>query len=226
MKILVLSDLHLQTHWYAWVASQAANFDVVVLPGDLLDMFAIERRSLQSQAAWVSDWFMRFPRGTALLAVTGNHDYWVGAGPDSEGGWLQHLRRPGVSVDGDSSVFYGHEFLCAPWIGSTRVRTSLPTILISHAPPAGSPVAIGKADGRDFGDFDVRLAALKMRPGSLVLSGHVHAPLCGYAKVGEALALNPGTDLTSAIPNHIVVDLENRTARLSLGGQEVGKVSI
>jgi Icc-related predicted phosphoesterase len=46
MKILVVADLHYALKQYDWLKSVAADFDVVVLAGDLLEISSsVERRA-------------------------------------------------------------------------------------------------------------------------------------------------------------------------------------
>lgn len=70
MKILHLSDLHLNGAWFDWALRQAPRYDLVCVSGDLLDMF------MRVGRFWgvleVKDWTDTFPGNLALCS--GNHD--------------------------------------------------------------------------------------------------------------------------------------------------------
>jgi hypothetical protein len=45
MKLLLTADLHFRSHWFRWLIKQAANYDLVCIASDLLDMSKSETRS-------------------------------------------------------------------------------------------------------------------------------------------------------------------------------------
>jgi Icc-related predicted phosphoesterase len=54
MKIFVTTDLHYREHWFRWLLRQAADYDLICIAGDLLDMFKGAPR--MEQAREVSQW--------------------------------------------------------------------------------------------------------------------------------------------------------------------------
>ena len=70
MKILHLSDLHLNRAWLAWAQEQAAQYDLVCVSGDLLDMFS--RQGHFWGVLVIKRWAESFPGNLALCS--GNHD--------------------------------------------------------------------------------------------------------------------------------------------------------
>jgi predicted MPP superfamily phosphohydrolase len=72
MKILVSADLHYRSHWFHWLSEQAANFDLICIAGDLLDMFRDEPRMEQSRE--VSRWIRGLAKATWVAVCSGNHD--------------------------------------------------------------------------------------------------------------------------------------------------------
>lgn len=70
MKILQLSDLHLNNAWFEWASQHAREYDLICVSGDLLDMFARAGRFWGVLA--VKDWVDAFPGNLALCS--GNHD--------------------------------------------------------------------------------------------------------------------------------------------------------
>ena len=59
MRILHLADLHLEPKWFDWVANRAAEYDLVVLAGDLLNMFS--NVALSDQARACGNWLLALP---------------------------------------------------------------------------------------------------------------------------------------------------------------------
>jgi Icc-related predicted phosphoesterase len=60
MKIFITADLHYREHWFRWLLSQAADYDLVCITGDLLDMFREEPRMVQARE--VSRWIRQLQR--------------------------------------------------------------------------------------------------------------------------------------------------------------------
>jgi len=75
MKILHLSDLHLNRAWLDWASAAADQYDLVCVAGDLLDMFS-KNPPLHGMLL-VKEWADKFPGRMALCS--GNHD---GNGPE------------------------------------------------------------------------------------------------------------------------------------------------
>ena len=115
MKILHLSDLHLNRTWLHWAQQQAAHHDLVCVSGDLLDMFS--QKGHFWGALVIKRWAESFPANLALCS--GNHD---GSSPERipDTGllpilgaedrreaekllllerWMDALERPGVVTD-------------------------------------------------------------------------------------------------------------------------------
>lgn len=70
MKILHLSDLHLNHAWLEWAKVQHPSYDLVCVSGDLLDIFS--RKGHFWGVLAIKSWADRFP--TALALCSGNHD--------------------------------------------------------------------------------------------------------------------------------------------------------
>jgi predicted phosphodiesterase len=75
MKILHLSDLHLNRSWLTWACAAASRYDIVCVSGDLLDMFS--RQTPLRGMLTIKEWADEFPGRMALCS--GNHD---GNGPE------------------------------------------------------------------------------------------------------------------------------------------------
>src|SRR5712692_7779550 len=99
MRVLVVSDLHYTLKQLDWVASVAADFDLVVLAGDHLDISSIVEPD--AQIAVVLEYLSRIAAKTTVVASSGNHDL----NARNEHGersalWLEAARGSGVFVDG------------------------------------------------------------------------------------------------------------------------------
>jgi hypothetical protein len=72
MKILITADLHYWERWFRWLIEQGANYDLICIAGDLLDMFNNEPRTEQ---AWkMSRWVRELAKVSRVAVYSGNHD--------------------------------------------------------------------------------------------------------------------------------------------------------
>lgn len=224
MRLLHVADLHFRREWFAWLSRRAPEFDAVCIAGDLLDMFPGARTDIHNQARWVRAWLQGQPG--PLFVCSGNHDLWPESlhvvDTDAEGGWLQKARRPGrVFVDGDSRQCDLVRISCTRWGAIPEPFAGIPNIVLVHAPPEGTPIAL--ECGNDVGDAQVLSAAQRLPAGSIILSGHVHDPRRWYARIGATLCLNPGVDRDAACPNHVVIDLAARRVHFEGWGQSLSE---
>jgi Icc-related predicted phosphoesterase len=214
MKILHVADFHFRLDWFDWLTSQAVNYDAIALAGDLLNQFdktpaQVERWSAQLAAFPCSP-------NRPLMVCSGNHDVLPDLRTGTQtrsGAWLRELSRPGLIVD--EEVWTGPLSIgVVPWCGRAAVPWTWPQsaeIVVVHAPPAGTALAVSPNSLRDDGDSKVSDAIWAHKP-RLVLSGHVHAPKQWYAHIGDSLCLNPGCNLTDKIPQHIIIDTQTGRA--------------
>jgi Icc-related predicted phosphoesterase len=72
MKILITADLHYREHWFRWLRENGANYHLICVAGDLLDMFKSEPRT--EQAREVSRWIHELATITPVAVCSGNHD--------------------------------------------------------------------------------------------------------------------------------------------------------
>jgi DNA repair exonuclease SbcCD nuclease subunit len=71
MKILITADLHYRGQWFR-LLSRAAEWDLVCIAGDLLDMFNAEPRIVQART--ISRWIRELAKVTRVAICSGNHD--------------------------------------------------------------------------------------------------------------------------------------------------------
>src|SRR5438477_4549156 len=99
MQILLVSDLHYTLKQLDWVAAVAADYELVVMAGDHLDIASIVEPD--AQIAVVLEYLSRIAKKTTIVACSGNHDL----NASNELGersarWLEAVRAAGVFVDG------------------------------------------------------------------------------------------------------------------------------
>jgi Icc-related predicted phosphoesterase len=220
MVILAIADLHFEKTWFDFVGEQARRkaCDVITIAGDSLSMFAAfgSDSSMRSQARYVREFLtgLEIP----VFACTGNHDIEIG---DEHGDERDFLHRaaaanPNVRGDGAMELLGDMRFFVLGWGQPAPYfwPHSEPACIVAHAPPLGTKLSVGETG--ECGDRSLRSLAMRLPAGSLILSGHVHAPKFWAEKLGDAWALNPGcADYPRpipAIPNHIFVDTSIRIA--------------
>src|ERR1043165_3941429 len=99
MRILLVSDLHYTLKQLDWVVSVAADYELVVLGGDNLDI--VSTVAPEAQIAGVLEYLSRIAAKTTVIACWGNHDLdgWNEHG-ERAARWLEGARAAGVLVDG------------------------------------------------------------------------------------------------------------------------------
>lgn len=225
MRILVVADLHYSLKQFDWVSSVAADYDLVVIAGDLLDLAG--HADLDTQIVVVLKYLDRIRGLVPLIVSSGNHDGDVKNDQDEFiAEWLRRSGKENLHVDGESVVFSGDLFTVCPWwdgpvtrealrdfIDSEREKPHNRWLWLHHAPPDKSPVSwTGK---KHFGDAYLNEIIETHHP-DFVFSGHVHnSPFredgSWIDKVGETWVFNPGHEM-GALPSHIILDLEEMQA--------------
>lgn len=72
IKMLFVAELHYGLKQFDWLAAQVADFDAVVIAGDLLDLSSA--LDLETQVIVVEKSLARIAQHTRLLVSSGNHD--------------------------------------------------------------------------------------------------------------------------------------------------------
>jgi Icc-related predicted phosphoesterase len=229
MRILLVSDLHYTLKQLDWVASVAADYELVVMAGDHLDIASIV--APDAQIAVVLEYLARIAAKTTLVACSGNHDlnarneFGERAAP-----WLDAATGSGVYVDGSR---FGNErelVTVCPWWDGPLTREVVDRhlaedaavvgdrrwIWVYHAPPDASPTSwTGK---RHYGDAELVDWIEQYQP-DLVLCGHVHqspfVPDGSWTdRIGSTLVFNAGRQI-GPVPTRIELDTETAVARWS-----------
>jgi Icc-related predicted phosphoesterase len=225
MRLLAVADLHYSLPQFDWVLEIAADFDVVVLAGDLLELASIVDR--RAQAVVVRKYFERLRAVTRLLICSGNHDL---DAPHESGEkvakWLAASPDDGIITDGESIELDGVLITVCPWWDGPITRAGIAVqlaeaakaerrlwIWIHHAPPDKSPTSWGGA--RHFGDAELVQWIMQYKP-DIVLSCHVHqSPFVKDGswvdRIGNAWVFNAGQQF-GAPPTHIIIDTDEGEA--------------
>jgi Icc-related predicted phosphoesterase len=249
MRILAVSDLHFQEEHFAWVAKQACNYDLVIIAGDLLDLFAFGRVSIDKQVRQVTSFLTDIRLNCNALAVcSGNHDLWA----TRDLRWLQQSPSRSLAeeklggtfiADGASAIVPGSRLLvtCCPWAAETEEDAERLTLLLEqgealrssgtdawlwvcHEPPHLSRT--GRTLAKNEGSELISRLILKHQP-DFVFGGHVHgAPFDGgmpFDQIGNTWCFNPGCpDRRKQLPEppNIILDLDAGQAVWRWGSME------
>jgi Icc-related predicted phosphoesterase len=240
MKILFVADLHYALKQFDWLVANAANYDPVIIGGDLLDLSSA--LDFDVQIVVVEKYLARIRQKTRLLVSSGNHDGDSrSAADESVARWLHDSKAEGLSVDGDSVALPGALITICPWWDGPASRAELEKqiaaeaqkirgrwIWIHHAPPSGSPVCW---TGKKFGGDEVLREWIQRFQPDIVLSGHIHnSPFypdgAWVDRIGKTWVFNPGKQI-GACPTCIVLDLAAMTAEwVSLEGRSLRKLAV
>lgn len=226
MRTLLVSDLHYDLRKLDWVLGEAAEVDLLVVAGDLLDISSSV--PLDAQVAVVLEYLGRCAERTTTVACSGNHDLdHRDDGGEKATAWLQEARGPGVVVDGESTEVGGWLVSsCAWWEGPetlARLEAGLdaaaadrrfPWIWAYHGPPEGP---LSWTGDRHYGDPELPRLIDQHQP-DVVLCGHIHqAPYveggAWWERRGSTHLFNSGYQ-RGEIPAHILLELspDERTA--------------
>lgn len=228
MRLLFVADLHYSLKQFDWLLARAADYDVAVIGGDLLDLSSALDADVQ--IAIVEKYLGLLRQKTRLVVSSGNHDGDSrNSADESVAEWLRAARSERLHVDGDSFEVGDIRITVCPWWDGQLSRGELEAMLereaaqvrgrwlwIHHAPPEGARTSWS---GRKFvGDEFLRGWIERFNP-DMVLSGHVHnSPFYGDGswidRIGRTWVFNPGRQLGPQ-PTTITLDFDAMTAEWS-----------
>jgi Icc-related predicted phosphoesterase len=229
MRILLVSDLHYTLRQLDWVTSVAAEYDLVVVAGDLLDISSIVEPDAQIVVAL--EYLARIASKTAVVACSGNHDLSAQNDLDERAApWLDSARAAGAFVDGTRLDTEDVMITVCPWWDGPRTREVVDRQLsedaalvgdrrwlwVYHAPPDASPTSW--TGSRHYGDEALTQWIGHHQP-DMVFCGHVHQspfmPEGGwFDRIGATSVFNAGQQ-PGPVPTHIVLDTDLGVARWS-----------
>jgi len=240
MRMLFVADLHYTLKQFDWLVANAANYDLVIIGGDLLDLSS--PLDFDVQITVIEKYFAKLREKTRLIVSSGNHDGDSRNDADeSVANWIQDSRTSGFFVDGDSVELPGALVTVCPWWDGPVSRAELERTLTSaaakvtgrwiwihHAPPSESPVCW---TGKKYAGDEFLLEWIKRFNPDIVLSGHIHnSPFYGDGswidRIGKTWVFNPGRQIGPE-PTCITLDLDAMTAEWSsLEGQSVRQLTV
>lgn len=224
MRLLCTADLHYRLPQLDWVldAARAGDIDVVVIPGDHLQV--VGAAPLDVQIVVVSKYLTRLAEHTTVLASSGNHDL---DGPGETGEqtatWLRRLVEERLHVDGSTTDIDGVRFTVCPWWDGAATKRLLDEqleraavdrprrwIWVYHSPPSDSPLCRA-GGGKEYPDPDLAAWIDRYHP-DLVVCGHIHqAPWVdggGWVdRRGSTWMVNAGHQ-PGPVPAHVVIDVD------------------
>ena len=153
MKILITADFHYREQWFR-LLSRAAEWDLVCIAGDLLDMFNEEPRIMQART--VSRWIRELAKVTRVAICSGNHDNagrQISADRAPVYEWLYELGKdPRIITDGSTEVLDDLILTTVPydcnreqksvWLdrgASIRRQRGSPWLVLHHVPLIAYP---------------------------------------------------------------------------------------
>jgi Icc-related predicted phosphoesterase len=240
MRMLFVADLHYALKQFDWLVANAANFDPIIIGGDLLDLGSA--LDFDVQIVVVEKYLSRIRQQTRLLVSSGNHDGDQRSGADeSIAQWIRDAKADRMFVDGDSLEADGVLFTICPWWDGPVSRAELEAQLareaqrvkdrwvwVHHAPPSGSPVCW---TGKKFGGDDFLLDWIKRFSPDVVLSGHIHnSPFHSAGswvdQIGRTWVFNPGKQI-GPCPAYISIDTDTMEAEwISLDGRSLRQLAV
>jgi predicted phosphodiesterase len=211
VRLLLVSDLHYVLPQFDWVVDAAADYDVVVIAGDSLDVSSPV--PLDAQSVVVLRYAELIGERTRVVISSGNHDL---TGPDAQGEqcalWLDDARAKQIPTDGDSIMVGDTLITVCPWWDGPIGREAVEALLrrdagsrparwvwVYHWPPVDSGTSW-------IGEF---------RP-DIVLTGHVHqSPFKPEGRwvdrVGDTWVFNAGNQI-GKMPAHIDIEIDDGAA--------------
>lgn len=225
MRLLLVADLHYNLQQFDWLLGEAANYDLVVIAGDLLDLAG--HTDLDTQIVVIQKYLARLRERAPLVVSSGNHDGDTKTSHDEfVAEWILGAGSDRLFVDNQSTSLGDTLITVCPWWDGPVTREAMTQFLVTegakqhrrwiwihHAPPNDLPICW---TGRKFaGDSNLNELIERLRP-DFVVSGHIHnSPFYDegswIARAGSAWAFNPGAVFGPA-PPHIILDLDAMTA--------------
>jgi Icc-related predicted phosphoesterase len=218
--MLIVADLHYSLKQFDWLCERAADYDFVIIVGDMLDMGG--HADLDTQMLVVEKYLGRIATVKPIAVCSGNHDVDEEVGDGGRrAGWLNHIGLDGLYVDYQGLALNGARISICPWwegpdsrrcvaafLQSESEKRGGPWIWMCHAPPAYSKISW---NGRMHSGDPFLVELIGQHAPDIVLCGHIHSspfqpPGSWMDRVGAAWVFNPGREIGPTPPS-IVIDL-------------------
>lgn len=192
MRILHITDLHFNKHWFEWIADQQKNYDVFCITGDFLE--DSKEETLLEQIEWVTNWMKQFKK--PLLICSGNHDIEELENDD----WFNHISN--VYSDNTIKTINGIKFGCIPYIAPDFYEYDECDVILYHLPPSHTKTAIHNETNEDWGDKELyRSIKNGVLTPNILLCGHMHHPMDTIDNINNTSIYNTGVDKKKKTPN-------------------------
>jgi hypothetical protein len=122
VRILLTADLHFKENWYRWLIERQADFGLICIAGDLLDMFSPV--PLLDQIEIVTLRLRAMAEKTTVAVSSGNHDA-VPPWSEPTWYWFKDLVQPNILSDGQSRLFDDLLVTTVPWQVSENTARAL-----------------------------------------------------------------------------------------------------
>ena len=119
MRLLLVSDLHYSLKQLDWVTSAAADYDLVVVVGDLLDISS--HVEADAQIVVVLEYLARMSAKTTVVACSGNHDLNVRNDVGERAGALAR-RRAAIPASSSTAPASSPTTCSSPWARGGTAR--------------------------------------------------------------------------------------------------------
>ena len=226
LKLLVVSDLHYSLKQFDWLLERAAQHDLLVIAGDLLDLAG--HADIDTQIVVVEKYLAKLAAMLPVAVCSGNHDL----DEESDNGdrravWLQHVNLDGVLVDSQTAFHDGLMITICPWWEGEDAKARVQTLIeadaarrrssrwiwVYHAPPTGSKTSW---NGKVYSGDTFVAGLIERHKPDIVLGGHIHnSPFYDsgswHDRIGDTLVFNPGRQMSS-IPTCISIDFDTMRA--------------
>lgn len=221
MRLLLVADLHYTLPQYDWVVQHAADFDIVVVAGDHLDVRSAV--PLDAQAVVTQRYAELINAATHVVFSSGHVDAnRSGLVPDRGRLWRDDARAAGLTVAGDAIVVGDTLVTVCPTWEDDAERAALVALLARDAAvrPARwiwvynwAPIdpMSGWSDEAFQGDPDLLEWIHEFQPDA-VLTGHARqspfSPDGRWAdRIGRTWVFNPGRQI-GGTPARVEIDFE------------------
>lgn len=194
-NILAVADIHENPMSMEWTLSEAKNYELIILAGDLLTNSNGEEKKIKLGMEFLTG----LAEITPVVFCSGNHDV----------GLVEALTAesvPGLTMDGGTCDLQGVRIGAA---GTPDELTSFAgqdlDILVYHKPPKGTPTSRDRM-GSEYGceTLALMLEFMDPKPGCVV-SGHVHDPQSTHTTFQDVTILNSGQKERAAMPHYMTL---------------------
>ena len=198
MKILHITDLHFNKHWFEWISTQQDKYDVFCITGDFLE--DSKEETLIEQIEWITQWMKAFTK--PLFICSGNHDIEELENED----WF--LKINNVYSDNTLKTIDGIKFGCIPYIAPEFYEFDECDVILYHLPPSNTKTSVHSKTGEDWGDKEFYRNIKKgiLSP-KILLCGHMHYPTKTIDKINNTTIYNTGVDKLKKVPNHHIINM-------------------